>query len=65
MVRGAGWRFLDIGRRLERGIAICRFARQFADSHASGDSLDALLDLTDSRGARGGRFPGPPTCPWS
>jgi len=49
MVRGPGWRFLDIGRRLERGIATCRFARQFADSHASGDSLDALLDLTDSQ----------------
>ncbi|MCU4179181.1 circularly permuted type 2 ATP-grasp protein [Bosea sp. BH3] len=49
MVRGPGWRFLDIGRRMERGIATCRFARQFADSHASGDSLDALLDLTDSQ----------------
>jgi uncharacterized alpha-E superfamily protein len=49
MVRGNGWRFLDIGRRLERGIATCRFARQFADGNASGDSLDALLDLTDSQ----------------
>lgn len=49
MVRGPGWRFLDIGRRVERGIATCRFARQFADSHASGDSLDTLLDLTDSQ----------------
>ncbi len=49
MVRGNGWRFLDIGRRLERGIATCRFARQFADSNASSDSLDALLDLTDSQ----------------
>ncbi|RYE33810.1 MAG: hypothetical protein EOP23_07495 [Hyphomicrobiales bacterium] len=49
MVRGNGWRFLDIGRRMERGIATCRFARQFADSNASGDSLDALLDLTDSQ----------------
>lgn len=49
MVRGAGWRFLDIGRRLERGIATCRFARHFADSSAPGDCLDALLDLTDSQ----------------
>ena len=49
MVRGNGWRFLDIGRRLERGIATCRFARQLADSNASGDNLDALLDLTDSQ----------------
>nr|WP_047574236.1 circularly permuted type 2 ATP-grasp protein [Methylobacterium sp. ZNC0032] len=49
MVRGAGWRFLDIGRRLERGVATCRFARQLADANASGDNLDALLDLTDSQ----------------
>lgn len=49
MVRGNGWRFLDIGRRLERGIATCRFARHFADSSAPGDCLDALLDLTDSQ----------------
>jgi uncharacterized circularly permuted ATP-grasp superfamily protein/uncharacterized alpha-E superfamily protein len=49
MVRGAGWRFLDIGRRLERGIATCRFARHFADSAAPSDCLDALLDLTDSQ----------------
>lgn len=49
MVRGPGWRFLDIGRRIERGIATCRFARQFADPDASSESLDALLDLTDSQ----------------
>jgi uncharacterized circularly permuted ATP-grasp superfamily protein/uncharacterized alpha-E superfamily protein len=49
MVRGPGWRFLDIGRRLERGLATCRFARQFAGSDASSEALDALLDLTDSQ----------------
>ncbi len=49
MVRGAGWRFLDIGRRLERGIATCRFARQFTENEPSGEALDALLDLTDSQ----------------
>jgi uncharacterized circularly permuted ATP-grasp superfamily protein/uncharacterized alpha-E superfamily protein len=49
MVRGPGWRFLDIGRRLERGIATCRFARHFAETNAPGDALDALLDLTDSQ----------------
>jgi uncharacterized circularly permuted ATP-grasp superfamily protein/uncharacterized alpha-E superfamily protein len=49
MVRGPGWRFLDIGRRLERGIATCRFARHFAETTAPADSLDALLDLTDSQ----------------
>jgi uncharacterized alpha-E superfamily protein len=49
MVRGAGWRFLDIGRRIERGIATCRFARHFAESTAQSDALDVLLDLTDSQ----------------
>lgn len=49
MVRGDGWRFLDIGRRVERGVVTCRFARQFSDDHATDDSLDALLDLTDSQ----------------
>ena len=27
MNRGAGWRFLDMGRRIERGINTCRFTR--------------------------------------
>lgn len=49
MVRGAGWRFLDIGRRTERGIATCRYARHFADGSAPDDCLDVLLDLTDSQ----------------
>ncbi len=49
MVRGAGWRFLDIGRRIERGVATCRFARHFGASDAPSDALDALLDLTDSQ----------------
>jgi uncharacterized circularly permuted ATP-grasp superfamily protein/uncharacterized alpha-E superfamily protein len=49
MVRGPGWRFLDIGRRLERGVATCRFARHFAETTATSDGLDTLLDLTDSQ----------------
>ncbi|MBN9449468.1 MAG: circularly permuted type 2 ATP-grasp protein [Bosea sp.] len=49
MVRGAGWRFLDIGRRLERGVTTCRYARHFAESGTPGNCLDALLDLTDSQ----------------
>jgi uncharacterized alpha-E superfamily protein len=49
MSRGSGWRFLDLGRRLERGIDSCRFARQFASDDASGDDLDVLLDLADSQ----------------
>ncbi len=49
MNRTAGWRFLDIGRRIERGINICRFARVFGHGHANSDELDLLLDLADSQ----------------
>lgn len=47
MVRGAGWRFLEIGRRLERAIHICRLARTFAGDGATGHDLNLLLDLCD------------------
>lgn len=49
MNRTAGWRFLDIGRRVERGINICRFARVFGHAGANTDELDLLLDLADSQ----------------
>ena len=49
MIRGAGWHFVDMGRRLERGVNTCRFARHFADAGASADDLDVLLDLADSQ----------------
>ena len=49
MIRVSGWRFLDIGRRLERGVNICRFMRQFAVEEATLDDLDLLLDLADSQ----------------
>lgn len=47
--RVAGWRFLDIGRRVERGINTSRIARQFGDNEATADNLDVLLDLIDSQ----------------
>ncbi|MBV8964311.1 MAG: circularly permuted type 2 ATP-grasp protein [Hyphomicrobiales bacterium] len=47
--RIAGWRFLDMGRRIERGIATCRFARLFAAPEATADDLDVVLDLIDSQ----------------
>jgi uncharacterized alpha-E superfamily protein len=47
--RVAGWRFLDMGRRIERAINTCRFARTFAGDNASADDLDVLLDLIDSQ----------------
>ena len=47
--RVAGWNFLDLGRRIERAVNTCRFARQFGDDDASMESLDALLELIDSQ----------------
>ncbi|HEY4985884.1 MAG TPA: circularly permuted type 2 ATP-grasp protein, partial [Bradyrhizobium sp.] len=47
MNRAAGWRFLEMGRRVERGINTMRFARQFAYDEAGGDDLDILLTLVD------------------
>jgi uncharacterized circularly permuted ATP-grasp superfamily protein/uncharacterized alpha-E superfamily protein len=49
MNRLNGWRFLEIGRRIERGIATCRFVRQLAFSDAIAETLDALLELGDSQ----------------
>jgi uncharacterized circularly permuted ATP-grasp superfamily protein/uncharacterized alpha-E superfamily protein len=45
----AGWRFLELGRRLERALATCRFVRQFGDDDAPEGALDVLLELADSR----------------
>ncbi len=47
MTRLGGWRFLELGRRIERGVATCRFIRQFGSLIDRG--LDTLLELADSR----------------
>lgn len=47
--RVAGWSFLDLGRRVERAICTCRFARQLAGDDATVETLDAALDLLDSQ----------------
>ncbi|MFN3892792.1 MAG: circularly permuted type 2 ATP-grasp protein [Beijerinckiaceae bacterium] len=47
--RVAGWAFLDMGRRIERAINTCRFARQFAANGTTSENLDVLLDLIDSQ----------------
>jgi uncharacterized circularly permuted ATP-grasp superfamily protein/uncharacterized alpha-E superfamily protein len=44
----AGWRFLELGRRIERAVATCRFVRQFAFGNLDG-ALDLLLELADSQ----------------
>jgi uncharacterized circularly permuted ATP-grasp superfamily protein/uncharacterized alpha-E superfamily protein len=49
MVRGAGWRFLDMGRRVERAIHVSRLVRSFGRDAASADDLNLLLDLCDSQ----------------
>jgi uncharacterized circularly permuted ATP-grasp superfamily protein/uncharacterized alpha-E superfamily protein len=45
----AGWRFLELGRRIERAIATGRFVRQFAFGGELAAALDALLELADSQ----------------
>lgn len=48
MVRQHGWRFLETGRRIERGLAIARAVRYCGMSGQPGE-LDALLELADSQ----------------
>lgn len=49
MNRREGWRFFDLGRRIERGICLARATRRLAEDGAGTDSLDLLLDLADGR----------------
>jgi uncharacterized circularly permuted ATP-grasp superfamily protein/uncharacterized alpha-E superfamily protein len=45
----AGWRSLELGRRVERALATCRFVRQFAFVRGIDGALDVLLELADSQ----------------
>lgn len=47
--RVSGWTFVDLGKRVERAIDACCFARQFADNDPTIETLDALLELVDSQ----------------
>jgi uncharacterized alpha-E superfamily protein len=49
MSRTAAWRFMDLGRRVERAATMARKLRAFGMVHASGDDLSTLLDLADSQ----------------
>ena len=49
MARTAGWRFHDLGRRIERALWGCRLVRIFGGKEASADDLTTLLDLCDSQ----------------
>ena len=49
MVQLGGWRFLELGRRIERSLATCRFVQQFGGEPAPDGALDVLLELCDSQ----------------
>ncbi len=49
MTRLAGWRFLELGRRIERALLTCRLVRCFAPAGGAEGGLDLLLELADSQ----------------
>ena len=48
MYRFTGWRFLEIGRRVERGIHMARVVGALASTKAPDGGLDMLLEIGDS-----------------
>ena len=50
MTRGDGWRFLDIGRRLERALQMAELLRNSLTGEAPPDIgvLEAVLEIADS-----------------
>jgi len=61
MLRSLAWRFLDMGRRLERAVSICRLVRRLTAIGGKAaanerDALGALLDLCDSQIAYRSRY---------
>jgi uncharacterized circularly permuted ATP-grasp superfamily protein/uncharacterized alpha-E superfamily protein len=49
MTQRAGWRFLELGRRVERALVTCRLVRAFAHTATVDGGLDVLLELADSQ----------------
>jgi uncharacterized circularly permuted ATP-grasp superfamily protein/uncharacterized alpha-E superfamily protein len=65
MTHGYGWRFLDMGRRLERTRALIQLVQQLAvrgDAQAGGE-LDLLLELADSTMTYRARYQAAPQLP--
>jgi len=56
MTRGTGWRFLSIGRRIERLTQLC-MALQVALDEGRASGLDWLLELADSSMSYRSRYP--------
>jgi uncharacterized alpha-E superfamily protein len=50
MTRGDGWRFLDLGRRMERAVQMVDWLRAVSGSlhESEGGRLEALLEIADS-----------------
>jgi uncharacterized alpha-E superfamily protein len=49
MTQLAGWRFLELGRRIERAVLTGRLMRCFAQPRAPEGGLELLLELADSQ----------------
>jgi uncharacterized circularly permuted ATP-grasp superfamily protein/uncharacterized alpha-E superfamily protein len=48
MFRASGWRFMTMGRCVERGIQTARLLAAFADEEAPPGGLDAAIEIGDS-----------------
>jgi len=48
MTRGHGWRFLDFGRRLERGLSVLKLLRSAASVGGRPAVLEPVLEIADS-----------------
>jgi uncharacterized circularly permuted ATP-grasp superfamily protein/uncharacterized alpha-E superfamily protein len=49
MVRDSAFRFLEMGRRIERAMLMCRIVEHLQQSPEEADALSLLLDLCDSQ----------------
>lgn len=52
MIRGHAWRFLEIGKRIERALGTCRIISRLMESGSGlfdSDELGTVLDLCDSQ----------------
>jgi uncharacterized alpha-E superfamily protein len=48
MTRGHGWRFLDLGRRLERGLSVLKLLQAMAAIESTRPVLEPVLEIADS-----------------
>ncbi|PWU21437.1 MAG: hypothetical protein C5B50_01680 [Verrucomicrobia bacterium] len=48
MTRGRGWRFLDFGRRIERGMNVLKLSRAAVSVQTPAAALEPVLEIADS-----------------